>query len=95
MAPWSDPPLALARLRARSRLAELRAADLRFTDPEVTHWLKQAIPALPDHSVRALGEKTEGWAAGLQLALTSLAGQDPAHGGRFIANLNGPCTWTD
>ena len=27
----SDPPLALARLRARGQLAELRAAELRFT----------------------------------------------------------------
>jgi LuxR family maltose regulon positive regulatory protein len=34
----ADPPLPLARLRARGQLAELRAADLRFTaaEPEVT-----------------------------------------------------------
>ena len=30
----SDPPLPLARLRARGQLLELRAADLRFTADE-------------------------------------------------------------
>ncbi len=84
-----DPPLALPRLRARGLLAELRAADLRFSDAEVTHWLAALAPTLPAHSARALSEKTEGWAAGLQLALTSLADKDTAHAEQFIATLSG------
>jgi len=58
----ADPPLPLARLRARGQLAELRAADLRFTA-----------------EVSSKNARTEGWAAGLQLAGLSLQGHaDPA-----------------
>jgi LuxR family maltose regulon positive regulatory protein len=85
----SDPPLALARLRARGHLSELRAADLRFSDQEIRQWLARAAPGLPAHSVQALNEKTEGWAAGVQLALTSLLDKDPTAAERFIADLNG------
>jgi LuxR family maltose regulon positive regulatory protein len=84
-----DPPLGLSRWRARGLLAELRAADLRFSETEVNAWLAQRAPGLGEHNVRALGEKTEGWAAGLQLALSSLAGKDSAAADQFIANLNG------
>ena len=52
----SDPPLALARLRARGQLAEVRAADLRFTAAEAATLLRQvaAVPerALPDAATR-------------------------------------------
>ena len=75
----ADPPLALARLRARGQLAELRAADLRFTAAEAAALLQQVAAgpsvALPDADVAALAARTEGWAAGLQLAALSLRGQ--------------------
>jgi ATP/maltotriose-dependent transcriptional regulator MalT len=75
-----DPPLPLARLRARGQLAELRADDLRFTADEAADLLRDAIgPDLPGTTVRALVTRTEGWAAGLQLAGLSLRGHaDPA-----------------
>ena len=41
MASRSDPPLPLARLRGRGQLAELRAADLRFTPGEAATLLAQ------------------------------------------------------
>src|SRR5215468_3865256 len=64
----ADPPLPLARLRARGQLAELRAADLRFTTEEAATLLSEAAgPGLPDPAVAALVARTEGWAAGLQL----------------------------
>lgn len=85
----SDPPLALARLRARGQLAEFRTADLRFNADEIADWLTRAVPSLSAASIRTLTEKTEGWAAGLQLALASLMGKDPASADHFIANLNG------
>ena len=79
LASRSDPPLALARLRARGQLAELRAADLQFTPGEAAVLLQQmaAVPgsALPDAATAALTARTEGWAAGLQLAALSLRGQ--------------------
>jgi LuxR family maltose regulon positive regulatory protein len=76
----ADPPLPLARLRARGQLAELRAADLRFTSEEAAALLGEAAgPGLPGTAVTALVARTEGWAAGLQLAGLSLRGQaDPA-----------------
>jgi LuxR family transcriptional regulator, maltose regulon positive regulatory protein len=76
----SDPPLGLARLRGRGQLAELRAADLRFTEEEAAAVLDAAlVPTLPEAAVAALAARTEGWAAGLQLATLSLRGHaDPA-----------------
>ena len=76
----ADPPLPLARLRARGQLAELRAADLRFTPEEAAALLGEATgPGLPGAAVAALVARTEGWAAGLQLAGLSLRGHaDPA-----------------
>ena len=80
LASRSDPPLPLPRLRARGQLAELRAADLRFAAGEAAGLLRQMGagpgPALPEAAVAALVARTEGWAAGLQLAALSLRGQE-------------------
>jgi LuxR family maltose regulon positive regulatory protein len=84
----ADPPLPLARLRARGQLAELRAADLQFTGEEAAELLNQATDLdLPGTAVAALVARTEGWAAGLQLAGLSLRGRaDPAE---FAAAFSG------
>jgi len=76
----ADPPLPLARLRARGQLAELRAAELRFTPEEAAALLGEAAGSgLTGTAVAALTARTEGWAAGLQLAALSLRGHaDPA-----------------
>jgi LuxR family maltose regulon positive regulatory protein len=84
-----DPPLGLARLRARGMLAEFRAPDLRFSQEEVATWLGRAIPDLAEESVRLLNEKTEGWAAALQIVLSSLSGKDADSARRLIAELSG------
>jgi LuxR family transcriptional regulator, maltose regulon positive regulatory protein len=69
----SDPPLPLARLRARGQLAELRATDLRFTAEETAAFLQEAWGLdLSPEAVAALATRTEGWAVGLQLAALSL-----------------------
>jgi LuxR family maltose regulon positive regulatory protein len=87
----TDPPLALARLRGRGQLAELRAADLRFTVDEAVALLQQGVAVsgavLPEAAVAALVTRTEGWAAGLQLAALSLHGQVDAAG--FMAAFTG------
>jgi LuxR family transcriptional regulator, maltose regulon positive regulatory protein len=87
LASRSDPPLPLARLRARGQLTEIRAAELRFTPAEAAELLQHAASALPDASVAALAARTEGWAAGLQLAALSLRGQDDA--AAFVAAFTG------
>jgi LuxR family maltose regulon positive regulatory protein len=84
----ADPPLPLARLRARGQLAELRAADLRFTPGEAVALLAEtAGPGLPTVTAEALVARTEGWAAGLQLAGLSLRGHADAAG--FAAAFGG------
>jgi len=70
-----DPPLPLARLRARGQLTELRARDLRFTESEVAEFLNQAMSlTLSGEDITALENRTEGWIAGLQLAALALQG---------------------
>ena len=88
LATRADPPLPLARMRARGQLTELRAADLRFTAEEAAALLRGAVGAdLPDAVVAALGERVEGWAAGLQLATLSLRGHTDVT--RFVEEFSG------
>lgn len=69
----SDPPVPLARLRSTGALVELRAADLRFTPAEAGTLLTEVMGlALTPDEVHTLEQRTEGWAAGLQLAALSL-----------------------
>ena len=83
-----DPPLPLARLRARDQLTELRAADLRFTPAEAAGFLNGVMGlALAPEEVAALETRTEGWIAALQLAALSMRGRaDVAH---FVAAFAG------
>ncbi len=75
----ADPPLPLSRLRARGELLEVRAADLRFTDEEADAFLNQIMGLqLQPAQVAALEARTEGWAAGLQLAALSARGHTTA-----------------
>jgi LuxR family maltose regulon positive regulatory protein len=85
----TDPPIALARLRARRMLAELRAPELRFREDEIFSFVNHSMPGLSEQSLNLLVEKTEGWAAALQIVRSSLQGQDPRNADRFIAGLSG------
>ena len=88
LASRSDPPLPLARLRARGQLAELRTDALRFTAEEAAALLRESAgTALPGTAVAALVARTEGWAAGLQLAALSLRGRSDVAG--FVAAFSG------
>ena len=83
-----DPPLPLARLRARGQLIELRAADLQFTVAEAAEFLNRVMGlSLSDGDVAALEARTEGWIAGLQLAALSMQGRDDVAG--FIEAFTG------
>ena len=83
-----DPPLALARMRARGALGELRADDLRFTPQESEAYLTGAMGLRLDPAdVAALEARTEGWITGLQLAALAVRGRpDPAG---FVAAFTG------
>ncbi len=83
-APWTmaiatraDPPLPLARWRARGELAEFRQADLRFEPGEVEALVQRTGSPAPPH-LRELLQRTDGWAAGLRLSLSAANAARPA-----------------
>jgi LuxR family transcriptional regulator, maltose regulon positive regulatory protein len=82
-----DLRLGLHQLRLAGELAEIRVADLRFTERETGELLHATGIALSEAGVALLHQRTEGWAAGLRLATLSLAGHpDPD---RFVAEFSG------
>ena len=82
-----DLPLRLHQLRLAGELAEIRAADLRFSERETRELLDASGIALSEAGTALLHQRTEGWAAGLRLAAISLADHpDPE---RFVAEFSG------
>jgi LuxR family maltose regulon positive regulatory protein len=72
----TEPPLSLARLRARDQVLELHTPDLRFTYEETAAFFRQIMGVnLAPEDIELLNASTEGWAAGLQLAAISLRGE--------------------
>jgi LuxR family transcriptional regulator, maltose regulon positive regulatory protein len=73
----AEPPLPLARLRARGQLVEIRTNDMRFTSDEATEFLNRSMKLNLDNAkVALLSKRTEGWIAGLQLAAMSMSHRD-------------------
>jgi LuxR family transcriptional regulator, maltose regulon positive regulatory protein len=82
-----DVRLRLHQLRLAGELAEIRAADLRFSGRETSELLAASGIALSAAGAALLHQRTEGWAAGLRLAAISLTGHpDPE---RFVAEFSG------
>ena len=83
-----DPPLPLARLRARGQIVEIRQEDLRFSPDECATFLHQVMGLdVAPTDVAALERRTEGWIAGLQLAGLSMRGRDDVSG--FVEAFTG------
>jgi LuxR family maltose regulon positive regulatory protein len=82
-----DPSIRLHQLRLADEVAEIRAGDLRFTERETRELLAGSGITLSDSGAAALYQRTEGWAAGLRLAVISLRGhRDPE---RLVAEFSG------
>ncbi|MGA9856840.1 MAG: LuxR C-terminal-related transcriptional regulator [Solirubrobacteraceae bacterium] len=87
LATRAGPRLGLHRLRLSGQLTELRAADLRFSMEETVQLLRAEGIRLSDKGAAKLYERTEGWAAGLRLAVISLAHHpDPE---QFVTEFSG------
>jgi len=82
-----DLRLGLHRLRLAGELTEIRANDLRFSLAEARALFGVAGVQVPAGALARLHERTEGWAAGLRLAVLSLAGHGDAE--RFAAEFSG------
>ena len=84
----ADPPLPLARWRVRGQLAEVRAADLRFTNAEAAVFFNEVMGLhLSPAAIATLETRTEGWIAALQLAALSLQGESNVQ--RFLQSFSG------
>lgn len=95
-----DPSIQLARRRARGQLIEIRQSDLAFTMEEAASFVSQNIDLqLTTEQISTLESRTEGWAAGLQMASLAMQSLDPAETpfteqpaaqiDRFLLNLSG------
>jgi len=86
----ADPPFPLPRLRVRERMTEIRERDLRFTPEEMTAFLNSLHRLnLAAEQITALELRTEGWAAGVQLAALSLQGYSAERAVQFISAFSG------
>jgi LuxR family maltose regulon positive regulatory protein len=83
-----EPPLRVGTLRARAQLGEIDAAQLRFSLPEAELMLNSVHGlGLTTETVKRLHDRTEGWAAGLYLAVLSMRGREDASG--FVESITG------
>jgi LuxR family maltose regulon positive regulatory protein len=86
----ADPPFPLPRLRVREQMTEIRDRDLRFTPEEMTAFLNSLHRLnLSAEQITALESRTEGWAAGVQLAALSLQGCSADRAAQFISAFSG------
>lgn len=84
----AEPPLQIARLRARGHLTEIRSDDLRFTAEEASEFLNAVVGVeISPDDVRTLDSRTEGWIAGLQLAAISMKSRGDAS--QFVQSFAG------
>jgi LuxR family maltose regulon positive regulatory protein len=83
-----DPPLPLARLRAKDQVVDIRQADLTFTEAETAKFLRRVMGLdLSSADIATLNRRTEGWIAGLQLAALSMRNSDDLQS--FVASFAG------
>jgi LuxR family transcriptional regulator, maltose regulon positive regulatory protein len=83
----AEPPIGLPRLRVRGALKEVRTADLAFTLEETADLVRRHEVWLSDTDLKMLHSRTDGWAAGLQIACMAVAsGEEP---GAFVARFDG------
>ena len=84
----ADPPLPLAKLRAKSEMMELRLSDLRFTTQEAADFLNHTMGLkISTEDVPRITRRTEGWIAGLQMAALSMQSTNDVSG--FITAFTG------
>ncbi|PVZ05399.1 LuxR family transcriptional regulator [Actinomycetospora cinnamomea] len=88
LAARSDPAVGLPRLRLSDGLCELRVRDLRFTVDEAAALAASCGVPLTGDEVAVLHRRTEGWAAGLRLAVLALR-RDREEPGAFLARFSG------
>jgi len=82
-----DLRLGTHQLRLAGEVAEIRAKNLEFTESETRELLTRSGVALSNEALRTLQQRTEGWAAGLRLAVLSLSVDSNPEA--FVAQFSG------
>jgi len=85
MTALSDPVLPLHRYRIQGYLAEIRAAELAMSTPEIAQLLAMHDIALSPREIELLAERTEGWVAGVRLSAMRMEGSPEP--GRFVTDF--------
>ena len=89
-----DPPFTLSRKRMHGTLSEIRADELRFNKDDIKRYLQNAVSIdMAEETVLKLLQKSEGWAAALQLIGLSLQRLDSGEQDKFISNFTGSHTY--
>ncbi len=83
----AEPPIGLPRLRVRGALKEIRSQDLAFTLEETSQLVRRREVGLSDTNLEVLYTRTEGWAAGLQIACLAVSGGEEP--GAFVERFDG------
>ncbi len=78
LASRTEPPVPLARLRARGHLFEVGAGELALGEREAAELLQRAGVELPASQVAELVRTTEGWPTGIYLAARSFLAEGAA-----------------
>jgi LuxR family transcriptional regulator, maltose regulon positive regulatory protein len=83
----AEPPIGVPRLRVVGAVKEIRARDLAFTLEETIDLVRRHEVGLSTVDLEVLHARTDGWAAGLQIACMAVAaGEEPT---AFVARFDG------
>jgi LuxR family transcriptional regulator, maltose regulon positive regulatory protein len=83
----ADPALALARYRISGDLLEVRADNLAFDADEVRALAASSGAPFSDRALESLRQRTEGWPAGVALAMQAV--DDQAAGDAVVESIGG------
>lgn len=82
----TTPPLRIARMRADGLVRQITADDLLFSRDETVE-VARTTRTISSRHVSKLSTRTEGWIAGIQLALLALDGVEPGRYDEVIAHF--------
>jgi LuxR family maltose regulon positive regulatory protein len=84
-----QPPLFLGRLRLNGLVRDITETDLRFEQSEVQELVQTASPVdLSETQVQLLTDRTEGWIAGIRLALLAAQNRDPQENEDLVSSFS-------
>ncbi len=85
-----EPPFTLPKWRAGDRLTELSSRDLAFENAEIKEFFNKNFDiSYDENTLKLLEERTEGWAAGLQMIGLSMKNMKEQEIRGFIEQFNG------